>query len=56
MKTTDRGKCQRREEERCNVEGKKEGWQGSEGELGWAGMWAIIDVFVSLEAKEFHCS
>lgn len=33
--------------EERSTEEKKEGWQGSEGELGWAGMWAVIDVFVS---------
>lgn len=37
-------------------EGKREGRQGSEGEPGWAGMWAVIDVFVSPEATESRCS
>lgn len=34
------------------VKGKRDGWQGLEGEPGWA----VIDVFVSVEAKEFLCS
>lgn len=48
VKRTDR---RRRRDDR-----NEEGWSGSEGEPGWEGMWAVIDVFVSLEAKESHCS